>query len=120
MNPEIGLPKPDMVYLLNMNPEHLKDRPGFGEERYESISLQTKVSEVFKTFAATEDNWKVVDANRSFETIHSELLSDIEEHIKEIERLNTPLEYFKSGSKASVGANVQMVISSPEKRQKVV
>lgn len=120
MNPEIGLPKPDMVYLLNMNPENLKDRPGFGKERYESISLQTKVSEVFKTFATTEDNWKVVDANRSFETIHSELLSDIEEQINEIEQQNTPLEYFKSSRKADVGANVQTMISSPEKRQKVI
>lgn len=92
--PEIGLPKPDLVIFLNINPENQKNRPGFGTERYETLAIQQKVTEIFHDFAKSEDNWQVLDANQTFDKIHSNMLHNIEEKIKNIAKYNTPLQYF--------------------------
>lgn len=55
--PDAGLPKPDLVLLLNLSTEAMNSRIGFGEERYEKDEIQTKVSEVFKNMK--DSTWKV-------------------------------------------------------------
>lgn len=52
-----GLPKPDLVLLLNLSTEAMNSRIGFGEERYEKDEIQTKVSDVFKNMK--DSTWKV-------------------------------------------------------------
>ncbi|XP_075973472.1 thymidylate kinase [Anticarsia gemmatalis] len=70
--PDAGLPKPDKVFFLTMPFDLIMERKGFGNERYEVLNFQKKVSEMYTELK--EDNWEVLDANRSVETIQDDLL----------------------------------------------
>jgi dTMP kinase len=41
--PDVGLPRPDMVVFLDVTEEVAKQRGGFGEERYEVAEFQRRV-----------------------------------------------------------------------------
>ncbi|KAJ8309764.1 hypothetical protein KUTeg_011629 [Tegillarca granosa] len=69
--PDIGLPKPDAVIYLTLSPEAAEKRGTFGKERYEKKEFQQKVSENFEKLK--EDNWKVIDADKSVDDLHTEL-----------------------------------------------
>lgn len=56
-NPEIGLPKPDAVFLLNLTEEAVSKRGGFGNERYELTSFQKKVKDNY--LGMKNSSWKV-------------------------------------------------------------
>lgn len=56
--PDSGLPKPDLVLLLNLTPEAQRARGGFGAERYEKDEIQRKVIEIYKTLQ--DSSWKVI------------------------------------------------------------
>ncbi|XP_047023873.1 thymidylate kinase [Helicoverpa zea] len=71
-SPDVGLPKPDKVFFLTMPVDSIKQRNGFGNERYEVLNFQKKVSETYQKLK--EDNWEVLDANRSIESIQEDLL----------------------------------------------
>ncbi|XP_031354130.1 thymidylate kinase-like isoform X2 [Photinus pyralis] len=94
MQPEIGLLKPDLVLFLHINPETQSSRLGFGNERYENTKMQQTVSKIYDHFGKTEDNWKVISANGSFEEVHADLLSNIEEQIRNVVADNIPFKYF--------------------------
>lgn len=58
--PDAGLPKPDLILFLQLNPEAAAERGNFGQERYETSSFQEKVLQCF--YCLMEDktlNWKV-------------------------------------------------------------
>ncbi|CAB3223748.1 unnamed protein product [Arctia plantaginis] len=69
---DAGLPKPDKVFFLTMPLEMIMQRAGFGNERYEVLNFQEKVSKLYMELK--EDNWDVLDANRSIESIEEDLL----------------------------------------------
>ncbi|CAH0701392.1 unnamed protein product [Spodoptera exigua] len=71
-SPDIGLPKPDKVFFLTMPVDSIKQRNGFGNERYEVLSFQQKVSEIYSKLK--EDNWEIVDASRPIDTIQEDML----------------------------------------------
>ena len=56
-NPDIGLPRPDLVIYLDISVEDSMKRGQFGEERYEKEDFQHKVTRVFHQLK--EDNWMV-------------------------------------------------------------
>ncbi|XP_045772026.1 thymidylate kinase [Maniola jurtina] len=70
--PDAGLPKPDKVFFLNMSLENAQKRNGFGNERYEVLDFQKKVVDAYMQLK--EENWELLDASRSMETIQDELL----------------------------------------------
>ncbi|XP_066143181.1 thymidylate kinase [Euwallacea fornicatus] len=82
--PENGLPKPDLVFLLMLSHEEAASRNGFGEERYENETMQRNVTNVFMQLAKDEDNWKVVDANNSVESLHEVLLEGVLNKVSEV------------------------------------
>ncbi|KAG8223231.1 hypothetical protein J437_LFUL003582 [Ladona fulva] len=55
--PDIGLPRPDLVVFLDLDPRTAASRVGYGEERYEHRRFQEVVRENF--LKLKEDNWKV-------------------------------------------------------------
>lgn len=55
--PDVGLPKPDLVIYLTLSQEEAARRGGFGTERYERTEFQNKVAENFE--AIREKDWKV-------------------------------------------------------------
>nr|CAD7432436.1 unnamed protein product [Timema monikensis] len=46
-NPETGLPKPDLVFMLNLDTSVMMQRGDFGSERYEVLGFQEKVRNNF-------------------------------------------------------------------------
>ncbi|GAA6067209.1 thymidylate kinase [Tachysurus ichikawai] len=73
-NPDVGLPKPDLVMFLQLNPSVAAGRGEFGTERYETSSFQRTVQQRFEQLMKDPSvNWKVIDAARSIEVVHSEI-----------------------------------------------
>lgn len=85
-NPDKGLIKPDLtLFFLNKDSSTLKDRDGFGEERYEQVEFQHKVKEEFsKVFEQISDvNRNVIDvSNKSIEDVFSDVLHYVQEVLK--------------------------------------
>ena len=73
-----------MTFFLDLPTAEAERRGGFGEERYEKRELQEKVREVFLQLKAKE--WVMVDAQKSVETMHEEILKEAEQKIQEGEQ----------------------------------
>ncbi|TDG50198.1 hypothetical protein AWZ03_003414 [Drosophila navojoa] len=91
--PDLGLLKPDVVFYLKANPDQLASRDSFGNERYEKLELQRKVSELFDHFNERESSyWHQFDAFETKQELHSKI-STITENLllqvaeKPLERL---------------------------------
>ncbi|XP_026863569.2 thymidylate kinase isoform X2 [Electrophorus electricus] len=69
--PDVGLPKPDLVLFLQINPALAAQRGEFGTERYETNAFQNKVQQNFEQLRQDPSvNWKEIDAGRSIEEVH--------------------------------------------------
>ncbi|KAJ1965538.1 hypothetical protein IWQ62_002643 [Dispira parvispora] len=81
-HPDRGLLRPDLTLFLDMPIEESMKRGGFGEERYEKLTIQTKVRELF--LQLREPTWVMVDATQSIESIHKELVHQSEKAITRV------------------------------------
>ncbi|KAK5618177.1 hypothetical protein CRENBAI_021238 [Crenichthys baileyi] len=90
MKPDVGLPKPDLVMFLQLNPAEAALRGQFGTERYETSTFQKAVQERFEQLMKDSSvNWEVIDASQNIEGVHH----DIRTHSLNVvnEAQNTPL-----------------------------
>ncbi|KFP43068.1 Thymidylate kinase, partial [Chlamydotis macqueenii] len=88
--PDVGLPKPDLILFLQLSPEKAAERGNFGNERYENSSFQEKVLQSFYRLMKDKTlNWKTMDASKSIEDLHREIKSIAEETMQEVQ--NKPL-----------------------------
>ncbi|ELK14418.1 thymidylate kinase isoform X2 [Pteropus alecto] len=72
--PDVGLPKPDLVVFLQLQLAVAAARGEFGRERYENRAFQERVLQRFHQLMRDPAlNWKVVDASRSIEDVHEEI-----------------------------------------------
>ncbi|NXC26337.1 KTHY kinase, partial [Campylorhamphus procurvoides] len=84
--PDVGLPKPDLILFLQLSPEAAAERENFGHERYESSSFQEKVLQSFCCLMEDKSlNWKKVDASQSIEDLHREIKAIVEETMQEVQ-----------------------------------
>ncbi|KAL4894533.1 thymidylate kinase [Aspergillus ambiguus] len=81
--PEIGLPRPDLCLFLQISPEAAAKRGGFGAERYENETMQSRVRELFKTIFEVQPTGDVcvIDAGRSFQEVSQDIWKSVEERI---------------------------------------
>ncbi|XP_005241628.1 thymidylate kinase [Falco biarmicus] len=88
--PDVGLPKPDLILFLHLSPEAAAERGNFGNERYENSPFQEKVLQSFYHLMRDKTlNWKTMDASKSIEDLHREIKSIAEETLQEAQ--NKPL-----------------------------
>ncbi|CAG8149301.1 unnamed protein product [Penicillium olsonii] len=71
--PEIGLPRPDLCLFLGISPEEAAKRGGFGAERYENETMQTRVRELFRTIFEKQNGVSIIDAGKSIDEVASEI-----------------------------------------------
>jgi len=72
--PDVGLPKPDLVVFLQLRLAEAAMRGEFGRERYENGNFQERALHRFHQLMADETlNWKMVDASKSIEDVHKEI-----------------------------------------------
>lgn len=67
-----GLLKPDLVFYLDSSIGDFGTRSNFGEERYERIDFQVKVSEQFQLLR--DSSWKIIDASNDIQQVHEEIV----------------------------------------------
>lgn len=74
LNPDQGLPLPDIVINLSLSPEEAAKRGQYGEEKYETLDMQTRTRQQFELVKAEMDKrhpgrWVEVDAAGSIENV---------------------------------------------------
>ncbi|KAJ8389627.1 hypothetical protein AAFF_G00118640 [Aldrovandia affinis] len=80
MSPDVGLPRPDLVLFLELNPAVAAQRGEFGAERYETSEFQKAVMQRFQQLMKDPSlNWQVIDAAKSIEDVHAEIKTHSEE-----------------------------------------
>jgi dTMP kinase len=80
-SPDIGLPAPDIVFYLDLPAGAAQERHEYGSERYETAEFQALVKEQFT--AMMENSWKLVNAARTIDSIHIEVLESAKEVIEQ-------------------------------------
>lgn len=84
--PDIGLPKPDVVVFLDLEPEVARERGGFGEERYEKEEMQKRVRDLYTRIRRDEkEGIVVVDAGRELMEVENGVWKCVEKIIEDVE-----------------------------------
>lgn len=72
--PDQGLPCPDGVFFMRVDPEVGAARANFGDERYENAEFQTSVRAEFQEARLHASvPWNTIDGSRGIEEIHEEI-----------------------------------------------
>mmetsp|Transcript_26792 Transcript_26792/g.61766 ORF Transcript_26792/g.61766 Transcript_26792/m.61766 type:complete len:290 (+) Transcript_26792:52-921(+) len=72
--PDIGLPSPDAIFYLHVDPKVGQSRANFGDERYENAEMQTNVRKEFQRSELRAGvSWHDVDGDRAIDAIHAEI-----------------------------------------------
>uniref|UniRef100_UPI0037E776C7 thymidylate kinase n=1 Tax=Semicossyphus pulcher TaxID=241346 RepID=UPI0037E776C7 len=73
-NPDVGLPKPDLVMFLQLSLGEAALRGQYGEERYETSAFQKTVQQKFEHLMKDPSvNWQVIDASQSVDDVHGDI-----------------------------------------------
>ncbi|EAL62422.1 thymidylate kinase [Dictyostelium discoideum AX4] len=81
---EKGLPKPDLIFYLSMSSEDATKRGEYGGERYEKLEFQKKIKQIYEE-KLVDDQWKIINANRSIDEISNEISSIFDSEFKKIQ-----------------------------------
>lgn len=77
--------KPDLTFFIDANPETIQSRSDYGQERYERIEFQKRVSDAygkFKDLSRDDDHWVTVPAEgKSIEDLHQSILERVVKYI---------------------------------------
>ncbi|XP_046853431.1 thymidylate kinase-like [Xenia sp. Carnegie-2017] len=72
-----GLIAPDVVLFLDLPLEEAAKRGKYGDERYENLEFQRKVSDVYSRLK--EQNWKILNASQSIDDLQDEIREIVED-----------------------------------------
>ena len=73
-NLDSGLPKSDIVIVLNVNPKESFCRKKSKRDKFEkNKNFSQKISSIYRVIAKKK-NWKLVDASRSKEEVHNSII----------------------------------------------
>jgi dTMP kinase len=89
--PEVGLPRPDLLLFLSVSSEVAAKRGGYGEERYETDSMQSKVKHLFESVLNMNHGHeiRIIDAGCSMEQVAQNVLSITLDVLSERKAFNT-------------------------------
>jgi dTMP kinase len=90
--PDVGLPRPDTVVFLDLEPEEAETRGGYGDEKYEKKEMQQRVRELFLDLLRVEGDeagMKVVSAGASVEVVGNRIYESIEGILKAVAERNS-------------------------------
>ena len=90
--PEIGLPQPDLVYFLDISSADAAKRGGYGDERYETEKMQSRVRTLFNELFSRVPNLNLhkVDAGGTIEDVASNIFSIFDECLSLIDVSQMP------------------------------
>lgn len=75
--PEVGLPRPDLLLFLSISTDEAAKRSGYGEERYETEAMQIRVRRLFDCLLRMNHGHEtlLIDAKGSIEQVAQKVLS---------------------------------------------
>lgn len=83
-----GLPAPDLVIFLDIDPNLAAKRGQYGQEIYEKLSIQQAVADAFRKVAdlVPSERWKriAVEETMTMEEIHRKVLDAVDEKMDEV------------------------------------
>ncbi|KAF7942833.1 uncharacterized protein EAE97_006287 [Botrytis byssoidea] len=93
-NPEIGLPMPDRVIFLDLEPEEAEKRGGYGDEKYETREMQRRVRNGFLTlqdsalpgFEHERRIMKAIDAGNGLDEVAEKTWDAVKDLVEQIEK----------------------------------
>ncbi|KAF7940207.1 uncharacterized protein EAE98_000334 [Botrytis deweyae] len=93
-NPEIGLPMPDRVIFLDLEPEEAEKRGGYGDEKYETREMQRRVRNGFLTLQDSElpgfeherRIMKAIDAGNGLDEVAEKIWDAVKGLVEQIEK----------------------------------
>ncbi|KAF5876200.1 uncharacterized protein Bfra_002602 [Botrytis fragariae] len=93
-NPEIGLPMPDRVIFLDLEPEEAEKRGGYGDEKYETREMQKRVRNGFLTlqdstlpgFEHERRIMKAIDAGDGLDEVAEKIWDAVKGLVEQIEK----------------------------------
>lgn len=75
LNPDRGLPRPDLAIFLEFEKPENSTRAGFGDERYEVVEFQEKVKLMFERFRDCREWRSVFVDGLNEEQVHEKIMS---------------------------------------------
>jgi len=95
--PDVGLPRPDLVVFLDLKPEEAARRGGWGDELYEKAEMQREVRRLFLSLTdaaaaggeGTEerDDMVVLDAGGTVEEVGAQILQVVVARLEDTDNL---------------------------------
>lgn len=71
-----GLPQPDLIIFLDLEPTVFQNRTSFGVERYEKYEFQSKVRQIY--FQLQDEKWMLINATQNVKVIEKEIREKVE------------------------------------------
>ncbi|KAL8942504.1 MAG: hypothetical protein Q9216_001648 [Gyalolechia sp. 2 TL-2023] len=96
MQPDVGLPKPDLCIFLDLSPGDAATRGGFGTERYETNEMQKRVRTLFTELLKAPNNNEMVsvDASQPVQEVHETMLQLVNEMFQK-KPMHDPIQIFE-------------------------
>lgn len=82
MYPDQCLPRPDIVFQLDIEINKIKTREGFGNEIYEKEDFQKKIRKEFEFFHQHR-YWRLIDADKEKIEVHRNIVDQLERLMKD-------------------------------------
>ncbi|MFH4976722.1 hypothetical protein AB6A40_003431 [Gnathostoma spinigerum] len=89
---DVGELKPDRILFFDIHPSEVKTRSGFGDERLESLDLQTRVYEYMKMLMSEDEElWKTIEAKKNIDDVTEDVWNAVTSVLSSVS--NKPLSY---------------------------
>jgi dTMP kinase len=89
-DPDVGLPRPDLVIFLDLDPDEAEKRGGFGDEKYEKREMQENVRRLFlslRDFGHEEaEDMVVINAGGSVEEVSQQINESVRMQLAALEK----------------------------------
>jgi len=89
-NPDVSLPRPDVVVFLDLHPDDAVKRGGYGNEAYEKRDFQEIVRAIFKFLKESgqeeSEDMVVIDAGESVEEVSKKIIEIVRMTLVAVER----------------------------------
>jgi hypothetical protein len=89
-NPDVSLPRPDVVVFLDLHPDEAVKRGGYGDEAYEKRDFQERVRAIFHRLKESgqeeSEDMVVIDADGSVEEVSQKIVETVQTKMAAVER----------------------------------
>jgi len=75
------LPRPDIVFQLDIDIEKVTSRENYGQEVYEKTDFQQKVRNEYKKFEEYK-YWNIINADQDKDKVHQNIVENLEALMK--------------------------------------